>query len=1225
MSTFFAWNVRGLNHERRHRMTREWINIHRPLLGAFLETHVQENNHSRILNAIPVGWRYFGNFAEHPGGRIVVVWDPSVSVFVYSASAQAVTCGIFVMAENINFTVTFVYGSNDVEARKSLWNELSLMNRTTPVAYSPWSVVGDFNQIIRVSNHSDYPSSVIDISGMEDMNMALQDAELFEAQAKGSPFTWWNNQVDNPISKKIDHALINQDWASNFPDSYAEFLEPDQSDHAPCAFKIPCLNRQSRKPFKFFHHVLDHPDYAATISEAWQPDQFSGSNQYKLVRSLKCLKGDLRLLNKTHYSDISKRVKEQSRVVEGLQRTLLSTPDSTTAEEEHRERAKLNVLLTAEQKFFRQRSRVRWADVGDRNTPFFHKTVAQRVTRNHIHFLKDDNDQFIGTATGIKAHSAAYFERILGHTDMPTSPVTVDELQGLLDFRCSELQQRYLSREVSAAEIRATVFSMPLNKSSGPDGYCVEFLRASWDTVGQDVINAVSEFFRNGRLLKDLNTTAITLIPKNPEACRLGDFRPISCCNIVYKVISKIITNRLKPLLQTCVSPNQSAFLKGRSLGDNVLLATELIQSYNSANCQHSCTIKVDIRKAFDTVCWDFVIKLLQAQSFPPIFITWIRECMTSPRFSVSINGELAGFFAGKKGLRQGDSISPYLFIMIMEVLSKLFEKLADEEGMRLHPLCANPRVTHLLFADDLLVFSDGSCHSIFGIKGVMRIFKSWTGLDINPTKSEIFLGGYADIEASVLSDLSGFKRGSFPTRYLGLPLNPSRLNFESLQPFLERVTNKLHSWTVKCLSFAGKIRMVTSVIYGMVNFWSSVFTLSKQFYAKVDSLCSAFLWNNKTTSAVGARVSWESICKPKQEGGLGIRKLEDYQSVFQLKRVWNYFSSGESLWSRWLSNNVFNRHSYWTMESTARLSATVQNMISMKLTVEYFLRCAIGDGRSASFWFDWWTDMGPLMSAIGPTGPRDLRLPISSRVSEATNDDGNWQLPPARSYAVETLQIVLSTMPPPSPSRGKDYYLWRSGYSSYDKKFSTKKTWEQIRVAAEPVPWVNLVWFKEEIPRCSFITWLSVLQRLPTRDRLSSWGMNIPTQCMLCTLEEETHDHLFFRCSYASSVWSHFCVGRLLSSPPGSILECAAVLRDHQFRSSPRAGPVLKLILQVAIYCLWRERNARIFTHVSSPASVLFSKIDRMVRDRLLSIPSPSPSQASLLQLYLSFLYDVP
>ncbi|XP_056843435.1 uncharacterized protein LOC108808804 [Raphanus sativus] len=272
---------------------------------------------------------------------------------------------------------------------------------------------------------------------------------------------------------------------------------------------------------------------------------------------------------------------------------------------------------------------------------------------------------------------------------------------------------------------------------------------------------------------------------------------------------------------------------------------------------------------------------------------------------------------------------------------------------------------------------------------------------------------------------------------------------------------------------------------------------------------------------------------------------------------------------------------------------------------VEYFLRCAIGDGRSGFFWFDRWTDMGPLISAISPTGPRDLRLSLSSTVSEATHD-GNWQLPAARSYAVETLQIVLSTMPPPSPTRGKDYYLWRSGYSSYDKKFSTKKTWEQIRVAAKPVSWVNLC--------CSGFL-LGIVCLLGE--------MNVPTNCMLCTSGEETHDHLFFRCSYASSVWSHFCVGSFLLSPPILILECASLLRDHRFTSVPGAGSVLKL--QVTIYCLWRERNAHIFTTSSSPASVLFSKIDRMVRDMLLSFPSSSQSQPSLLQLYLSFIFDVP
>lgn len=190
---------------------------------------------------------------------------------------------------------------------------------------------------------------------------------------------------------------------------------------------------------------------------------------------------------------------------------------------------------------------------------------------------------------------------------------------------------------------------MPLVKSPGPDGYSVEFLRASWDTVGADVVEAVGEFFRNCRLLKDLNTTAICLIPKSPQDCTLGDYRPISCCNVVYKIISKILVKRMKPILAGCVSPSQAAFLKGRSLGENMLLASELIRNYKSPSCRKSSMLKVDIKKAFDTVCWDLVLKIFEAQNFPPLFIIWIKECITTPRFFIAINAELAGFFSEKK------------------------------------------------------------------------------------------------------------------------------------------------------------------------------------------------------------------------------------------------------------------------------------------------------------------------------------------------------------------------------------------------------------------------------------------------------------------------------------------------------------------------------------------------------------------------------------------------
>lgn len=597
------WNVRGLNSSRRQALTKDWINIHKPLFGAFIETHIHPTNTGRIISAIPAGWKFFGNFEHHSTARVIVVWDPSVSLVVYKVSAQLITCGIFLQAHNISFTVSFAYGFNRPEERQPLWEELIWLNTNTPVQSHPWAVAGDFNQILRLSHHSHHLTQSVDTTGIENINLALQDAALFEAQANGLPFTWWDNHEVNPTAKKIDHAFINQSWADAFSDSYAEFLEPLQSDHAACLVQVPSVHRSVRKPFKFFQHVVEHQEYKESVDQNWKPQDIQGTYQFKLVRSLKLLKPVLRSLNKRHFSGITARVKEQETRVTTLQSEVLTNPTEIVIREEHQARAKWQFLLSAEERFFRQKSRVNWMHLGDKNTSFFHRSASQRAAQNHIHFLRDADDRKLVTSSEIKAHAADYFQGIIRSTTMPISPVSISTLQELLPFRCSDAQRTALQKTVTEEEVKATLFAMPQNKSPGPDGYSVEFFKASWDTVGNDVTKAVKEFFSNGRLLRELNTTAIALIPKQPKVCTLGDYRPISCCNLIYKVISKIIALRLKPILQDCISPNQAAFLKGRSLGENVLLASELIRNYHKPSCPKSCMLKLDIRKAFDTVC----------------------------------------------------------------------------------------------------------------------------------------------------------------------------------------------------------------------------------------------------------------------------------------------------------------------------------------------------------------------------------------------------------------------------------------------------------------------------------------------------------------------------------------------------------------------------------------------------------------------------------------------
>ena len=199
--------------------------------------------------------------------------------------------------------------------------------------------------------------------------------------------------------------------------------------------------------------------------------------------------------------------------------------------------------------------------------------------------------------------------------------VTVERLRELLAFQCNDMDCEKLVKEVSREEIREVLFKMLRNKSPGPDGYTVEFFIEAWQVIGNDVTVAVQSFFLKGFLPKGLNSTILALIPKKEEAKVMKDYRPISCCNVLYKIISKLIANRLRGVLPKFISLNQSAFIKERLLMENVLLATEIVKDYHKEDISPRCTMMIDISKAFDSVQWPFLLNTLKALGLPEKFI----------------------------------------------------------------------------------------------------------------------------------------------------------------------------------------------------------------------------------------------------------------------------------------------------------------------------------------------------------------------------------------------------------------------------------------------------------------------------------------------------------------------------------------------------------------------------------------------------------------------------
>jgi hypothetical protein len=249
---------------------------------------------------------------------------------------------------------------------------------------------------------------------------------------------------------------------------------------------------------------------------------------------------------------------------------------------------------------------------------------------------------------------------------------------------------------------------MDRDKAPGPDGFSMAFFQDCWGVIKGDFMAVFSEFYDRGEFVKSINSTFITLIPKVYGAKDIKDFRPISLVGGMYKIIAKVLANRLRRVMDKVISKPQNAFVKGRQILDSVLLANECLDSRIKSG-DPGVLCKLDMEKAYDHVDWNFLLYLLKRCGFGERWCSWIKHCISTARFSVLINGSPSGFFGSSRGVRQGDPLSHFLFVLVMEALSRMISAmysrgliLGFSVGSREH---VHVEVSHILFADDTLLF----------------------------------------------------------------------------------------------------------------------------------------------------------------------------------------------------------------------------------------------------------------------------------------------------------------------------------------------------------------------------------------------------------------------------------------------------------------------------------------------------------------------------------------
>ncbi|KAK0595713.1 hypothetical protein LWI29_009285 [Acer saccharum] len=540
--------------------------------------------------------------------------------------------------------------------RKKLWEYLLRIQQDFE---HPWFFGGDFNTVL---NEAERKGGLFDKWSARSFQHFILQAKVKDIPLRGAAFTWSNNKA-NGVWARLDCFLVSPIFMSWFPSLVQKCVPRTISNH--CAITLGCNEEVwGPGPFRFHNRWLEDKKLMSKVRSVWTKDKVKGSSGVVLQHKLKASKA----LIKRWAVGCAREVL--------LEKIDVEAAANGWTESLHQDRLKALAdfwkALRLEEQEWLQKSRVKWLLNGDRNTRFFQVVASSRRNRNFIDSLVFEDGR-ITDKDDISLRVADHFERQYRNVKWLRPKIS-----GSLFKKISVVDSQWLEEKFSLDEVKEALASCDGNKAPGPDGFNIGFVKANWEVIEDDFLKFLEEFHRDGPVVKEINRSFIALIPKCDNAEVLSNFRPISLVGSLYKILAKILANRLKKVINSVIGESQMAFVKNRQILDSVVITDEIIHEWRKRKEGGGLMVKLDFEKAYDTLDHSFLNDLLEKMGFGVKWRRWIECCVSTPRLSVLVNGKPTSEFGLEKGLRQGDPLSPLLFIVAAEGLNALLRKATE-------------------------------------------------------------------------------------------------------------------------------------------------------------------------------------------------------------------------------------------------------------------------------------------------------------------------------------------------------------------------------------------------------------------------------------------------------------------------------------------------------------------------------------------------------------------